>query len=313
MLESGFSLKEAVLFSQTVYPEMHDILQDVSSKMAGGHSFAESIRAWVSVDTYYQMLLAEQHGKLQTTLRYFSEYIKMRSRPVRTLKHLLEYPIILIFLLGIIIFMMTVLVLPQLETIQNTNSSNLWEQIGQPVMWICGSLLTLCTFKIYYFNHLNVIGRIRQLCRLPILNKIYRDYYGYYLCSNLSLLLQEGLSLQKIITMCKTFDQDSILYQISRELQLKLINGEKGVKEYIEDEIFIPNELGVLLCQGKTTVRLGMQVQSLANHLFQRMVMQCEQKLVMVQPIIYIVIAAIITGLYLKILMPIYQTVQVMK
>lgn len=313
LLDSGFSLKEAVLFSQTIYPEIQPILKDITHKMEIGYSFAKAIQAWVAVDTYYQVQLAEEHGQLFTTLRYFSQYIKVRLQQAQKLKHLLEYPAILICLLTGIISMMFLLVLPQLTTIENNNQGDEWNSIIQPTMWLLGSIVTVIIYKICLFKRMVTICKVRQLCRLPVVGKMYQDYYGYYFCSNLSILLLEGLSLQKIIAMCKTFDKESFLYQICEDLNDQLVNGTKNVFSYIYDENFIPNELAVLVRQGMSTDHLGKQVQSLGNHLFKRMVMECEQKLVFIQPVIYLVIALIIIGLYLKILMPIYQTVQVMK
>lgn len=313
LLESGFSLKEAVLFSQTIYPKMQPILKDINTKMALGYSFADAIRDWVAVDTYYQMSLAEQHGQLLMTLHYFSDYIQVRLQQSKKLKHLLEYPLILICLLGMIVCMIVFFVLPQLNSIENSYHEEILSNIVQPVAWLSSSIVTILLYKFYYFKRKPTICQIRQLCRLPIIGKIYCDYYGYYFCSNLSLLLLEGLSLQKIIKMCHTFDREALLYQIGQELDGQLNNGVTSINDYIHNEIFIPNELSILISQGQSIGDLGKQVQSLGNHLFKRMVIKCEQKMVLVQPLIYLIIASVILVLYLKILMPIYQTVEVMK
>lgn len=313
LLGAGFSLKEAINFSTTIYPNQAVVVNEVEAKMAKGMSFAKSLQDQVSVDTYYQLLLAEQHGELLGTLKFFSQYLKARHLQAQKLRHLLQYPIMLLGLLGVIGVVMSSLVWPQLTELQvEGHQHRVWDSVVPLVAWGCGALVAMIMYRYLAYRRLIKINQIRALCSLPIVGRLYRSYYGYYLCSNLALLLGEGLTLQKIVQMCNNFDQKSFLYQVSLEIQSRITAG-KMIADYVQKECFMPTELAVLLQQGKDNQQFAKRVQSLSNHLFQRVIMGCESSLIWVQPLLYLIVAGIIVGLYLHVLMPIYQTMQVMK
>lgn len=312
LLESGFSLREAVEFSKTIYPQWQIPIQKIERALVSGNSFATAMMEWVSIDTYYQLMLAERHGQILTTLRYFNRYLKMRGEQVKRLRHLLEYPLLLLVILSGVITMMMVLVLPQLNDFEEGRCHQLWNQVCQPLGSIIGGLIAMLIFRCWHYRQLSKINQVRTQCRLPVVGKLCRDYYGYYLCNNLALLLNEGLSLQSIIEMCGRFRKDSLLYQLSQKLKRISVNGE-DVGQLIRHENFIPDELAILIQQGSKSNQLARQVNSLAGQLFKRLIMKCEQRLTLVQPILYLIIAGVIIGLYLQMLLPIYQSVQVIK
>ncbi len=264
------------------------------------------------MDTYYQLLLAEQHGQLQQTLQHFACYLKMRKDQLTKLKHLLEYPIMLLGLLTIMIAMMTVFVFPQLAEIRPEATGNFWQPVFKIMAWISGAGVTFGIFKMIEFYRLTKLEQVRSLCRAPIIGGIIRNYYGYYLCSNFAILLTEGISTQQMIKICNCFDKCSLLYQLSRKIASLTVNGQDPT-QLIHQEMFLPDELAIIIRQGADNQKLAQQVQSLSEQLFKRLIYKCEQRLIYVQPVVYLIIAIVIISLYLQILMPIYQTVQVIK
>lgn len=312
LLNTGFSLKEAVEFSRTLLPNLDEPISKINGKLRDGNTLAAAIRPWVSIDTYYQLMLAEQHGQLLATFSLFSDFLRLRSQQTAKLKRLLQYPILLCGLLFIIITVMAIFVFPELDQFGNRVGSGWWQRIWQPLLVCVGALVTWSIYRWVAFYHLKKIEQVRLLCRLPFFGNIFRHYYGYYLCSNLSLLIAEGLSLQKMIELCSKFSDHSLLHQITKEVRPVVMAG-KSIDNIIYQEPFIPNELAVLIHQGATSEKLGLQVNSLATLLFRRVIHDCESRLNFVQPLMYLVIAGVIVTLYLQMLMPIYQTMQVIK
>lgn len=312
LLESGFSLREAVEFSETLYPQWRVPLHKIRNLLSNGNSFADSMAEWVSIDTYYQLLLAERHGQILATLRHFNQYLKVRTEQIKKLRHLLEYPLLLLGMLGGVITMIVIFLLPQLNSFTGDHQQVVWGRMCQPLGIMIGGCTAMIIFRYWHYRRLRKIDQVRVLCSLPIFGGICRYYYGYYLCTNLAFLLEEGLSLQRIIAMCEDFRSDAFLYQLSQKLK-KLSAEGKNVSQLIRRECFIPDELGILIQQGTQRDKLARQVSSLADQLFKRLMIKCEHELTMVQPILYLVIAGIIVGLYLQILMPVYQNLQVIK
>lgn len=312
LVNSGFSLKEAVAFSISIYPQLKPVMTDIQLSLNAGNSFANAIRKWVPLDTYYQICLAEEHGQLFETLRYFSVYLKARRQQINKLKQLLEYPLLLLALLAGVIVIIMNFVLPQLRMLNDYSNPLVAPSLISILAGIIGSLLTISFFKFIRYHKQTKINKVRQLCKCPFIGKIIKHYYGYYICTNLSLLIRQGLSLQEILLLCKTFKHDSLLFQMATELEKYTVRG-LSINHYIKREIFVPNELSVFLRQGSTNEKLGLHIKSYGQQLFKKLIAQCEHNLTFIQPLIYLIIAAIIVYLYLQILLPVYNSVQVIK
>lgn len=280
--------------------------------MKNGHPLAYAVSSWVSIDTFYQLLLAEQHGQLLSTLRHFSGFLNLRIQQTNKLKRLLQYPLLLCVLLVVIMLVMTTLVFPQLQQLESSFHNEIWHEMGRILVALAGGVATWLVYRWVAFYHLNKLDQVRQMCNLPVMGQLFRYYYGHYLCLNLSLLIVEGLSMQKIIQLCNSFSADSLLYQLSTEMQKLIVQGG-DIDQLIRREPFIPDELLVLIHQGTTSDKLGLQVRSLATNQFKLVLQGSESRLAFVQPMIYLIIAGTILGLYLQMLLPIYQTMQVMK
>ena len=80
LLTGGFSLREALQFMTTVMPESKLILVEVSRSVQEGKCLADSLKQYLKSDLYYQLLLAEQHGNLITTLTEVGRLMQAQER-----------------------------------------------------------------------------------------------------------------------------------------------------------------------------------------------------------------------------------------
>lgn len=312
LLTNGFSLREAIEFSIVLYPQWTEVLQPIQQKLASGEPFAQSVAGLVSTDTYYLFLLAERHGKLVKTIEHYYCYLKMRNEQVKKLKHLLEYPLVLLVTLTVMIVMLTIFVFPQLNQLQSDNNHRLWNLCAPLLAWLVGGGIVLLILRYWHYQHSNRLNQVKQQCHLPIVGALFRNYYAFYICSNLALFLEEGISTQSMIQTCQQFSRDSLLYHLSRQLY-RLSNEGKTATSLIQQSEFIPDQLAVLIQQELPKQRLGQRVSMLADQLFKKLIHGCEQRLTLLQPIIYLVIAVVIIILYLQVMLPVYQNIQVVQ
>lgn len=311
LLRVGFSLKQALTFSTTLMPESTKIFEEIDMSMASGGSFSKSTRSFISQDIYYQLLLAERHGDLGQSITQIGQFLTISVKQKAKLKGLLQYPAILLSLLGILLAVLKIFIFPELSTWQNEQETqyNLFAFWPWVLLGILIGVIGISGSIIYRWLKSSAVNRATLLCQLPLIGKIYREYYAYYLITNFALLLQNGMGVREICELFASFDKKSLLNQLGSQLDQVLMNGKPPIK-IIHDYPYLPQELIVFMNKGETVEELGKQLTIFSSLIFSRLIKKIEQLLVLVQPILFGIIAVVIVMMYLSIMLPIYQSMK---
>ena len=313
LLKVGFSLQRALAFTAVVMKRQRLALVMVNQRLMEGKSFADSMQPFVGADLYYQLLLAEKHGELSHILTEIGTLLLTKQRQRQKLHRLLQYPLLLLFLLGTLIVGLSVYVFPELNSWQTGTAGIKWDRLKETGIFLLSFvLLAALGWGVrtgYRWRRFNADQRAAWLCGLPVVGRCYCLYYGYYLSTTLATLLQCGMSLKEILAVVNQFAPRSLLYCLGQLLQSQLAAGG-DVKSLVNSRPYLPNELVILADKGTTIDQLGTDLMALGKIQFQRLLAQLEELLSFVQPVIFIVIAVVIVVLYLSILLPIYQSIQ---
>lgn len=310
LLKVGFSLQHALRFTKMVMPRIRPVLLDVERQLATGEMLATGLQKYVSQDLYYQLRLAEQHGALIQTLNELGTLKMTEQRQRRKLRGLLQYPLILLGMLIIVVAGLIIFVYPELAGWQAESSTSAWWEIAfNAVLYLMTATLVLGGFWRYRWHRLSFRQKMIWRCRLPIVGHSYCLYYGYYLTTNLAMMLRHGLSLQEIIQVTNGYKRESLLYQCGEIIQALVSEGEQ-FEQVITGYPFIPNELVIFVNKGATRAELGDELTVFAQMQFKRLVQSIERLLIWVQPVMFTLIAGVIVALYLSILLPIYHSLQ---
>lgn len=312
LLTVGFSLQRALAFTGVVMRRQQPVIAAVNARLRAGETFADSVRAFVKPDLYYQLMLAEEHGELITTLNEIGQLLVTKHQQRQKLQRLLQYPLLLLFLLGVLIVGLSVYVFPELASWQ-AGGSEAGGQLRPILIGVAAFLIIFVALAgagmVVHWYRLGPDQRVDWLCRLPIVGKCYRLYYGYYIASTLAILLRCGMSLKEILGVIEQFSPRSLLFCLGKEAQRQVQDGGE-LDDLIRKHHFLPGELAVMVHKGMTVEELGADFNMLAKMQFKRLLVQLGELFTLVQPVIFIIIALVIVGLYLSILLPIYQSIQ---
>lgn len=283
----------------------------IDQQLRTGCLLADALKPYLRIELYYQLLLAEQHGSLSITLKEIGQYLQVQKQQHRQLKTLLEYPLILLVMLGTILAALLIFVFPELQSWQQQNQLPIGEQwpIGETLIITGGVFFSYGGLAAIHWRHMSTLKRVRHQCRWPLFGKIFREYYGYYLTSNLAILLQHGFSLHEICQLTNKFDDDSLLHQVG-QAAFELSSQGRQLTDLILKAPFLPDELAIFINRGLTNEQLGQELTLFSKLKFKKFRQSTMHILVLVQPALFILIAAGIFLMYLSILLPIYHSLQ---
>lgn len=310
LLHSGFSLKHAIDFSVEMWAK-NPQLKQIQQSLAAGKNFSSAVRPMVGDSLYLQLALAEEHGCLEEALTKIGQLMKMKHQQIRKLNSLLQYPCLLLVMLLAVILMMKLFVFPELS--QWTNGDQQIQNIlmnVQLIGWTCLGVLVVMigVFSVKYWRS-SLIGRTQMLCQIPVIGSCFQEYYRYYLTVNLTMLLENGLSIKQICQLLKRQTGTSLLKELASYFEKQLSQGQ-DVSDHLTRFSFIPPELSMIIQSGSAQGKEIQDLLALTKVLFHRLTTVITNRLAMVQPILFGTLALIIVGLYLLLLLPIYSSIQ---
>ncbi len=307
LLLVGFSLGEALNFIKVVLPTKQMVLEKMIQSLKQGEAFSKAVQMHVKEDIYYQILIAEKHGQLAESLKTLGNYLNVKFAHKSRLIQLLEYPVLLIFFLGLLMIGMKTYIFPQLNQWNLATQVHKFKYTALYSWGVWGSLLGILSYFFRRFSKQPIFKRVEVLCRLPIIGKVYQTYCHYYLSLNLAMLLKSGLGIKSICALLASFSPTSLLYQIGDALEKQLTEGQQTVS-FINRYPFIPQELNILLNKGSTTDSLGQELVMFSRIKYQKLTQQVERLIGFMQPLMFLIIGLIIVFMYLSLLLPMYHS-----
>ncbi|MCZ2492918.1 competence type IV pilus assembly protein ComGB [Dellaglioa carnosa] len=315
LLDAGFSLKQALTTTTRLFSTGKLDIQKIEAELSHGEAFSTGIKPYISKSSYYQIMISEKYGGLNKSINQLGKLMAVRVKQKKQLKQLLQYPIILMGLLIALYIGIQQFILPEINNSQlgTTSNTGIKAIIVKSIISLFVSILIGYGIKISIrVSKQTTMNRHVWYCQIPVVGKIYKDYCHYYLTFNLGLLLSSGLNLNKICDYLNQFDQESLLYQLGRQLTQHF---EKGgnTKQMIDKNPLFPKELTVFLEKGNTLEVMSQELLIFSELTYRKFKSSVEKMMVYVQPIAFIIVAACIVGLYLAILLPMYQTMEEIK
>lgn len=149
----------------------------------------------------------------------------------------------------------------------------------------------------------------KKLLAWPVFGPVVALYGQYLISYDLGMLLASGFSLQQMCDFACRQAPGSLQEEVGRRARDAILRGKK-VEEVIQKEPFLSQDLLMLLQAGSEREELGRQCLLLSRLLFNRLRQKLSKLIVNVQPVCFILIGLCIIGMYLKLLLPIYDSMQ---
>ena len=305
-LINGYSLNASLKLLPKIWTGNSEKLTYIKEQVEQGSKLGDVLHeVGFSSTLAAQINMAIIDGNLLSCLDQLSKLIRLKNKQLKKLRGELAYPALLIgMMVTLLICMQTFL---KTEMSDNDWTSNL--MLG-------GLLLLVISAAAFISKTIRLLNKqdyyaLKKLTKLPIIGQALSLYVHYLIVSDLAVLLINGFSLQKICQLAAIQPNSSLQQVIGEKVNKQLMQGIE-IKEIIEQEFFIPNNLVMLLETGTTREQIGKRALLLSKTLFYELNLKLNSLIVNLQPLCFIFIGICILGMYLKILMPMYHLMETM-
>jgi type IV pilus assembly protein PilC len=322
MISAGLSISKAleVLADQTTNKKFGAILHTVLRNVEGGSSLAVSLSKYPEIfsPTYQALIRAgEASGKLDQILARLADTMEDERELRSKFKSAMIYPSIVMVAMVGVFFLLMVFVVPQLSQMYESlnielpivtrfmiSISNF--MVKNVILVILGFIGVVVGFRMFMGSENGRILKSKIAFVIPVFGKINRKKELTEFTRTLSLLLASAVPIVDALHIVSEVMQSESYKTGAMQAALRI---EKGgsLSSYIKNNEAFPPILGSMIATGEETGRLDEVLERLSEFFASETEHAVEGLSAALEPIILIMLGAMVGFLIISIITPIYK------
>lgn len=328
LLHAGITLTDALALMADQHPKLEwsALLQNIQNQITKGVPFAQALQAWPSIfPPLFITLLhtGELTGKLAECCQYLASQQEQLYQLQKKARKALRYPLFILLVTSVVIIGMLGFVLPEFAQIYqsfNAPLPALTQGIITGAEWLTEKALlggitgSFLTAGIIFIRRTHPSWQIREqriLLTLPLISPLWRGQILSQIFTVLALTQQAGIPLlQGLSAAGKSLPQQLWRQQIAH-IRKDITDGTPFWQALGTTACFTP------LCRqlirvGEESGALDLMLQRLAHWHTQQAQEQAENLTALLEPMMIVIVGAIIGVLVIAMYLPIFQMGSVM-
>ena len=322
LIDHGYMLEDSLEFLLIQYEISNGEIKIIKEKLSNGSKLSD-ILGYLG---YSQLIVskikfAENYGRIEDMLLEVETYLTIRKIQQEKVLKTLRYPLFLTLTLIFLIMVFNALVIPQFENIYT--SSNIKMDL-QTIILIKSlyyipkfiSIIFLCTiivigyifYTIKYKPHLF----LKSLLYIPKVRNYSKLYFSYRFSMELSLFLMSGFSLKTALEVLVEENYDYYLTYFSKDILYELDNGI-SFEEAVAKIKYFDKSMKKFVSHGKNNGLIDKELKLFSELMLDTFLTSLDKSLRKLQPILFGILAVVIVGLYMVILLPIFNMASSLK
>jgi len=323
MLGAGIKLTEAlsVLIQQVSDVNLRNIITDLRDRVVSGESLADALSEYEDhFDVIYVSMVrvGEVTGTLTTSLTMIAAFMEKRQRVESKLLTVMIYPAILfVVCIGAVLFL-TIKVIPVIaEQIEKTGQQLPWitralvKTSDVLTSWwlvvIIASVVVICwSIKKFLRTRRGAFIRDRFILSLPVFGPLIRQQIVSRFASTLSTLLSSGLSMADSLKVVAEVTGNSIMNKAVREARERILSGADIATPLRESGVINP-AIAHMVAVGEKSGELDQMLGAISENLESSSDIVIERLSAAMEPVIIVIMAAIVGVIAYATLLPIIK------
>jgi len=311
MLETGVPLIEASL---------RRVMEAVQESVQSGASFSSALGAFPKVFPGIMVNLmraSEASGSMGMMLKRVADYLGKERRTTKQIKGALTYPLAMITMALAVTVFLVIWVLPRFARIYSSRSAAL-PKPTQIVMAISNVLinhwpiiLAAIAATVAGFLAFRATKRGRwtiDWCKLhaPIIGPMFTQYYLTRATRTLATLLAAGVPLIEAVRIVRNVTEN-VLWSRLWDKMLDSMTGGLTIGEVVTKSSIIPPPVAQMIAAGERTGKLPETLDRIAAVTEEDLDEAIKHGTQLIEPIMVSVMGALIGGLAIALLLPIFS------
>ena len=316
LIDHGYMLEDSLEFLLIQYEVADDEIKKIKEKLSNGSKLSD-ILGYLG---YSQLIVSkikfsEDYGRIEDMLLEVETYLKIKKIQQEKVIKTLRYPLFLTLTLICLIMVFNALVIPQFENIYT--SSNIKMDLQTiilikslyyipKIISIIFLLILICIgYTIYTIKYKPNLF-LKSLLYIPKVRNYSKLYFSYRFSMELSLFLMSGFSLKTALEVMVEEDYDYYLTLFSKDILNELDQGI-GFEDAIGKIKYFDKSMRKFVSHGKNNGLIDKELKLFSELMLDTFLTSLDKNLKKLQPILFGILAVVIVGLYMVILLPIFN------
>ena len=316
LIYHGYMLEDSLEFLLIQYEVADDEIKKIKEKLSNGSKLSD-ILGYLG---YSQLIVskikfAEDYGRIEDMLLEVETYLKIKKIQQEKVIKTLRYPLFLTLTLICLIMVFNALVIPQFENIYT--SSNIKMDLQTiilikslyyipKIISIIFLLILICIGYTFYTIKYKPNLFLKSLLYIPKVRNYSKLYFSYRFSMELSLFLMSGFSLKTALEVMVEEDYDYYLTLFSKDILNELDQGI-GFEDAIGKIKYFDKSMRKFVSHGKNNGLIDKELKLFSELILDTFLTSLDKNLKKLQPILFGILAVVIVGLYMVILLPIFN------
>ncbi len=327
MLETGVPLAEALdaFLKHAKSGNLRRVISIVNEHVSAGCSLSASLALFPSVFPNLMLCLvkaSEASGSLGPMLKRVADYLTKERRTSKQITGALTYPLVMITIAVLVTFFLITWVLPRFARIYQSRSATL-PTPTRIVLAISNAIqhqwpillagLAAIIVGGFLFKSSNAGRRAIDVIkvRTPVLGPMYSNYYLSRATRTLATLLAAGVGLVDSIKIVKGVSNNSLWADLWDDT-LESITSGSTIADVLSESTLIPAPVISMISAAERTGKLPDTLDRIADSAEADLDESVKSATQLIEPAMIIVMGAVIGGIAIALLLPIFSIGSVM-
>lgn len=322
LIEHGYMLEDSIEFLLFQYDVSLEKIDSLKLELSHGKKLSDLLR-YLGYSTFVtsKMKFAEDYGSIEDMLLEIENYLRIKKEQKEKVIKTLRYPLILTIALITLIMVFNLLVIPQFENIYTSSSIKMDIQtiilikmiyLTPKIISIIVILLIIVLVYMIYIKKYRKNIFLNTLMYIPKIRVYARLYYSYKFTLELSLFLMSGFSLKTALEVIIEENYDYYLTYFSKKIMRDLDKG-LSFEEAIASIKFFDKSVEKFVIHGINNGLIDRELKLFSELMLDTFLTSLDKMLRKFQPVLFAILAFVIIGLYMVILMPIFNMASSLK
>ncbi|MDI9325320.1 MAG: type II secretion system F family protein [Alphaproteobacteria bacterium] len=309
-----------LISSQTKNVYFRNIIVGVSAKVEQGATVEQAFRSYKDVfDDFFCAIVAvgEASGTLSRSFQYLSSYLDKSYQLQKKIKGALSYPIFVIAIFIIIMLGLFTTIIPNLGKVISESGKELpavttavlgvSKFLTENIFLVLAGLIGGTIALVFFFRTPD--GKIflgEMLSGIPIVGKLYREFYIVRFCENLSIMLQSGVSIVKALEVISSVMDNPTYRKVVEDITQKVRQGMK-LSQAVGGHAQFGKEVEQIVVIGEETGEMAKMLRSVAEFYQDQLQDTITALIGLIQPVVIIFLGVAVGGLVGSVILPIYS------
>jgi type II secretory pathway component PulF len=323
LLNSGIKLTEAlsVLMMQGADPRFRNAMTEIRDRVVTGESLTDALKDY---DDYFDVIyvamvrVGEVTGTLGGSLKTIATFMEKRQRVEAKVLTAMIYPIVLVVFCLFAVLILTTKVIPKIgEQIQRTGQELPWitNQLmnfshvltsWRVIVLLGGIALLVVAFRRFFKTERGAYLRDKFLLSLPLFGPLIKQRVVARFASTLSTLIGSGLSMAESLRVVAETTGNTLMKRAVQQSRERILAGA-DIATPLRDSGVIDPAIAHMVSVGEKSGELETMLKSISENLESSTDIVIERLSATVEPVIIILMAAVVGIIAYATILPILR------